>query len=77
MSDLAVQLGWEDLVETSTSSYLVKQGVSASYVNELIEASTRVNYGQVRCIAQILDEIDELLECRRYTRSRGHGFDGS
>ncbi|EDR15109.1 uncharacterized protein LACBIDRAFT_300931 [Laccaria bicolor S238N-H82] len=46
MSDLAVHLGWEDLLETSTSSYLVKQGVSESYVNELVEASTRVNYGQ-------------------------------
>jgi prenylcysteine oxidase/farnesylcysteine lyase len=48
ISDLASSLGWLDLVRNSTAHYLMAQGVSKEYTHELVEAATRVNYGQVR-----------------------------
>lgn len=46
LTDLASTLGWTDLVGQSTADYFEAQWVSKKYLNELIEASTRVNYGQ-------------------------------
>jgi prenylcysteine oxidase / farnesylcysteine lyase len=40
-------MGWVDLISNSTADYFVAKGVSKKYTNELIEAGTRVNYGQV------------------------------
>ena len=48
IADLAASLGWMDLVTNSTADYFVSQGVSKQYTHEIIEAGTRVNYGQVR-----------------------------
>lgn len=47
ISDLASSLGWLDMVGNSTDRYLMTQGVSKKYTHELVEAATRVNYGQV------------------------------
>ncbi|KAF4623348.1 hypothetical protein D9613_002063 [Agrocybe pediades] len=46
LSDLSNLLGWAEITNTTTEAYLAKQGVSAKYINEIVEAATRVNYGQ-------------------------------
>jgi prenylcysteine oxidase/farnesylcysteine lyase len=48
ITDLSARLGWTEIVNSTTADYLAKQGVSEKYVNEVVEAATRVNYGQVR-----------------------------
>lgn len=52
VADLASQLGWSDLVNATTVDYLSKQGVSEKYIKEVVEAATRVNYGQVGSLAE-------------------------
>ena len=47
ISGLASSLGWLDLIGNSTADYLMAQGVSKDYTYDLVEAATRVNYGQV------------------------------
>ncbi|KAJ7356980.1 Prenylcysteine lyase-domain-containing protein [Mycena albidolilacea] len=46
ITHLSTTLGWTDLVSQSTSEYLRSEGVSDRFISELVEASTRVNYGQ-------------------------------
>ncbi|KAJ6574731.1 Prenylcysteine lyase-domain-containing protein [Mycena capillaripes] len=46
VTHLSSALGWNELVAQSTSEYLLSEGVSQKFVAELVEASTRVNYGQ-------------------------------
>ncbi|KAK7058346.1 hypothetical protein VNI00_001977 [Paramarasmius palmivorus] len=46
ITGLATSLGWLDMVANTASDYFQSRGVSAKYVNELVEAATRVNYGQ-------------------------------
>ncbi|KAJ7101021.1 Prenylcysteine lyase-domain-containing protein [Mycena crocata] len=46
ITHLATALGWTDLVNQSTSEYLKAEGVSNQFISELVEGSTRVNYGQ-------------------------------
>jgi prenylcysteine oxidase/farnesylcysteine lyase len=46
ITELATGLGWLDLIENTGADYFTKNGVSKQYVFELIEAATRVNYGQ-------------------------------
>jgi len=53
VSDVASSLGWLDLVHNSTAHYLMAQGVSKAYTHEMVEAATRVNYGQV-CLHRLL-----------------------
>ena len=45
--DLAEQLGVAQLVEDTGEDFFRGKGVSEKFVFELIEAATRVNYGQV------------------------------
>lgn len=46
---LSEHLGWDSLTNTTVSEYLSSQyAVSEKYINEVVEAATRVNYGQVR-----------------------------
>ena len=47
LSGLVSSLGWEDETRQSTMEYLDNRGVSKLYSRELVEAATRVNYGQV------------------------------
>jgi len=46
VSSLAEAFGWTDLVGQSTSEYFESHGVTSKYTRELVEAATRVNYGQ-------------------------------
>ncbi|KAK0506014.1 Prenylcysteine lyase-domain-containing protein [Armillaria luteobubalina] len=46
MTDLASSLDWTELVSRSTADFFESQHVGKNYVREIIEASTRVNYGQ-------------------------------
>ncbi|KAJ7693682.1 Prenylcysteine lyase-domain-containing protein [Mycena rosella] len=46
MTHLSSSLGWTNLITQTTSEYLKSQGVSYKFISELVEASTRVNYGQ-------------------------------
>ena len=47
MSNLTERLGWEDLLAKTAAEYYDAAGVSEKFSRELIESSTRVNYGQV------------------------------
>ena len=53
ISDLASSLDWLDLTSKSTADYLMAHGVSKAYAHELVEAATRVNYGQV-CLPSLI-----------------------
>lgn len=46
MSSLATAFGWTDMIAQSTSEYLDTHGVSPKFTREMVEAATRVNYGQ-------------------------------
>ncbi|KAJ7139742.1 Prenylcysteine lyase-domain-containing protein [Mycena epipterygia] len=46
ITHLSSSLGWTELVTQSTAEYLKSEGVSDKFISELVEASTRVNYGQ-------------------------------
>lgn len=46
MSSLATTFGWSDLIAQSTADYLDTHGVAPKFTREMIEAATRVNYGQ-------------------------------
>ncbi|KAF7339982.1 Prenylcysteine lyase [Mycena venus] len=46
ITHLSSTLEWTELVSQSTSDYLRSEGVSDKFISELVEASTRVNYGQ-------------------------------
>ncbi|KAJ7225895.1 Prenylcysteine lyase-domain-containing protein, partial [Mycena pura] len=46
ISNLSSELRSTELVSRSTSDYLKSEGVSDIFISELVEASTRVNYGQ-------------------------------
>ncbi|KAJ7042618.1 Prenylcysteine lyase-domain-containing protein [Mycena alexandri] len=46
ITHLSSSLSWSDLVSKTTSEYLKSEGVSDKFISELVEASTRVNYGQ-------------------------------
>ena len=47
ISELANDLDWAHIVNTTTEEYLLTQGVSEKYIGEVVEAATRVNYAQV------------------------------
>lgn len=47
ISGLVDDLGWGTLLAQSTSEYFETNGVSKRFSREVIESSTRVNYGQV------------------------------
>jgi prenylcysteine oxidase/farnesylcysteine lyase len=46
VSSLAESFGWTDMVSQSMSEYLEGHGVTGKFARELVEAATRVNYGQ-------------------------------
>ena len=54
ITELATVLGWGDLVAQTSAEYLDAQGIYPKFSREIIEAATRVNYGQN------LDEIHAL-----------------
>lgn len=48
VSDVAAELGWSSLLAQTAAHYYDSQGISQLFSREIIEAATRVNYGQVR-----------------------------
>ena len=46
ISSLASTFGWTDMVAQSTSEYFDTHGVNTKFSREMIEAATRMNYGQ-------------------------------
>ncbi|KAI0777409.1 FAD/NAD(P)-binding domain-containing protein [Trametes elegans] len=46
ISSVVSELGWDEVTARSTSEYLDSQGIDKRWTRELIEAATRVNYGQ-------------------------------
>lgn len=67
ISDLASFMGWSDFVHNSTANFLAGQGVSKAYINELVEAATRVNYGQVWTVFHKMSSL--LTVVRTLTKS--------
>lgn len=54
ITHLSSTLEWSELTSQSTSEYLQSEGVSNKFISELVEASTRVNYGQVHNLHYLL-----------------------
>lgn len=48
ITTLATEMEWTELVAQSAAEYLDLQGVHRRFSREVVEAATRVNYGQVR-----------------------------
>ncbi|KII86384.1 hypothetical protein PLICRDRAFT_164925 [Plicaturopsis crispa FD-325 SS-3] len=46
ISSLASTFGWEGLIGQTTTEYLDSQGIAPKFSRELVDAATRVNYGQ-------------------------------
>ncbi|KAG9104026.1 hypothetical protein FRC06_006106 [Ceratobasidium sp. 370] len=46
IADISASLNFTSLTSTTTSAYLASHGVSQLFIHELVEAATRVNYGQ-------------------------------
>ncbi|OBZ77505.1 hypothetical protein A0H81_01708 [Grifola frondosa] len=61
VTTLASTLGWTELIVQTTSEYFDLQGVDRRFSRELVEAATRVNYGQ---------NSDEILLWKASARSR-------
>lgn len=79
IGDLAGRLGWTDMASNSTLDYLLKQGVSEKYIKEVVEAATRVNYGQVRILkGNVYSRMikPRLSGYRSYSRPRRCLLDG-
>lgn len=47
INNITSDFGWEDLVAQTTSEYLDLHSVDRRWSREMVEAATRVNYGQV------------------------------
>ena len=54
ISTLATALDLLDMAANSTADFFQSKGVSAQFVNEIVEGATRINYGQVRTFQKIL-----------------------
>ncbi|KAI0655027.1 Prenylcysteine lyase-domain-containing protein [Cubamyces menziesii] len=46
ISELASNLNWDAIASHTTADYLDSQGVNPSWTREMVEAATRINYGQ-------------------------------
>ena len=47
IEDFGAKLGFSNLVSQTGESFMLSQGIGELYTHELLEAVTRVNYGQV------------------------------
>jgi len=72
ISNLSGVLGWTEVTNITTLQHYLAQGVSEKYVYEMVEAATRVNYGQVTYHIFNNFNIDSLIKMDRtlmkYTR---------
>lgn len=54
ISILSREMGWTSLTEKTMGEYFAEEGLYAPWINEFVEGSTRVNYGQVRVFCVFL-----------------------
>lgn len=47
VADLSSSFEWDEMANSTCIDYLVANGVSELFAQEMVEAATRVNYGQV------------------------------
>lgn len=47
MKKVAEKLDWLKLTSQTVAEYLTSQGIGELFIHELVEAASRVNYGQV------------------------------
>jgi hypothetical protein len=69
ISELVSDFEWTDMLSQTTSEYLDAHGVSEKYSREMVEAATRVNYGQVRMV-DIRNDLWEKLTTSGRTWTR-------
>ncbi|KAI8973130.1 Prenylcysteine lyase-domain-containing protein [Trametes punicea] len=55
ISSVVTALDWFQVVAETTSEYFDLQGIDRRWTRELVEAATRVNYGQV-----VIDNVDKI-----------------
>lgn len=48
VADLATTFEWAEIANSTCTDYLDANGISELFAQEMVDASTRVNYGQVR-----------------------------
>ena len=48
LTTLATNLAWTDAIGRTTTEYFDSNGIDQRWTREMVEAATRVNYGQVR-----------------------------
>ena len=48
---LAESFNWTGVANTTTAEYFDAHGIDRKWTMEMVEAATRVNYGQVRTVA--------------------------
>ena len=65
ISNLSGVLGWTEVTNTTTLRHYLAQGVSEKYIYEMVEAATRVNYGQVMYHIFNNFNIDSLIKVDR------------
>lgn len=47
VADLASQYEWAEMANSTCIDYFVANGISGLFTREMVDAATRVNYGQV------------------------------
>ena len=70
-SEVVAEMEWTDVVAQSMSEYMDLEGIDRRWTRELVEAATRVNYGQVSTYAHLQPRmllLTAILECRQDSR---------
>ena len=70
-SEVVAEMEWSDVVAQSMSEYMDLEGIDRRWTRELVEAATRVNYGQVSTYAHLQPRmmlLTAILECRQDSR---------
>ena len=64
IAGLASSMEWLPLVNNTTLDYFTENGISEIFTYEIVEASTRVNYGQVRILISLHNHIYSFTGCK-------------
>lgn len=57
VTSLTSKLEWTDIVGQTAMDYFDSQGIDQRWTREMVEAATRVNYGQVRVAILYANDI--------------------
>ena len=68
LTNLAAELGWSDIISQSTMDYFDSQNINARWTREMVEAATRVNYGQAR--HSLSRRMGQYVDCWDRTPTR-------